>query len=75
MLLATVADAPRNDIKVISKSYQELNQEDRIIEALGLLGEQLPSVDEDTLSRYYAYLNGEIIIPVHCLLSRINDHT
>ena len=63
MLLATVADAHRNSIQVVSESYQELNQKDRIIEALGQLGEQLPSVDEDTLSRYYTYLTARLSFP------------
>jgi len=63
MLLATVADAHRSGIQVVSESYQELNQKDRIIEALGLLGEQLPSVDEDTLSRYYTYLTARLSFP------------
>ena len=63
MLLATVADAHGNGIQVVSESYQELNQEDRIIEALGLLGEHLPSVDEETLSRYYTYLTARLSFP------------
>ena len=63
MLLATVADAHRNGIKVVPQSRPELNQKDRIIEALGLLGEHLPSVDEETLSRYYTYLTTRLLFP------------
>jgi hypothetical protein len=63
MLLATVADAHRSGIQVVSESYQELNQKDRIIEALGPLGEELPSVSEETLSRYYAYLTSRLSFP------------
>ena len=63
MLLATVADAHRNDIKVVPESYPELCQKDRIIEALGPLGEHLPSVDEETLSRYYNYLSARMSFP------------
>jgi hypothetical protein len=63
MLLATVANVPRNDIKVGSESYAELNQKDRIVRALGLLGEHLPSVDEETLSRYYTYLAARLSFP------------
>jgi len=67
MLLATVADFQSKDITVVPESYRELNQMDRIIEALGLLGGHLPSVDEKTLARYYTIPDGEIVIPVHCL--------
>ena len=63
MLLATVADAHRNGITVVQESCPELNQEDRIIEALGLLGEHLPNVDEKTLSRYYTYLTARLSFP------------
>ena len=64
MLLATVADAHRNGVKVVPKSCPELSsQKDRIIEALGLLGEQLPSVDEQTLFRYYKYLMARLSFP------------
>jgi hypothetical protein len=63
MLLATVADAHRNGITVVPESCPELNQKDRIIEALGPLGEHLPSVDEETLSRYYTYLTARLSFP------------
>ena len=63
MLLATVADAHRNGIKALPDSCPKLNQKDRIIEALGLLGEHLPSVDEETLSRYYKYLTARLSFP------------
>ena len=36
---------------------------DRIIEALGALGEHLPNVDEETLSRYYNYLSARLSFP------------
>ena len=38
MLLATVADAHWNGVKVVPESCPELSQKDRIIEALGPLG-------------------------------------
>jgi hypothetical protein len=63
MLLATVADAHRNGIKVVHESCPELNQEDRIFQALGLLGEHLPSVNEETLFRYYKYLSARLSFP------------
>jgi hypothetical protein len=39
------------------------SQKDRIIEALGPLGEHLPSVDEETVSRYYKYLTARLAFP------------
>ena len=63
LLLATVADAHWNGLKVVTKSYRKPDQRDRIIEALGPLGEQLPSVDEETLSRYYKYLTARLSFP------------
>ena len=63
MQLTTVVDAHRNGIQVVHESCRELNQKDRIVEALGLLGEHLPSVDEETLSRYYTYLTARLSFP------------
>ena len=63
MLLATVADAHRNGIKVVPKSYQKIDQRDRIVEALGLLGGYLPRVDEESLARYYTYLTARLSFP------------
>ena len=64
LLLATPADAHYwNGLKVVAESRPELNQKDRIIEALGPLGEHLPSVDEETLSRYYKYLTARLSFP------------
>ena len=63
MLLATVADAHWNGLKVVAESCLELNQRDRIIEALGPFGERSPSVDEETLSRYYNYLSARLSFP------------
>jgi hypothetical protein len=63
MPLATVVDAHRSGIQVIHKSCPEIKQKDRIIEALGLLGEHLPSIDEETLSRYYKYLTAKLSFP------------
>jgi hypothetical protein len=62
-MLATVADGPRNGIRVVPESYPEINQRDRIIEALGLWGGHLPSVDEETLFRYYTYLTERLSFP------------
>jgi hypothetical protein len=64
MPLANTVDANRNGIEVVlESSCPELDQKGRIIEALGLLGEHLPSVDEKTLSRYYTYLTARLSFP------------
>ncbi|MGD0900991.1 MAG: calcium-binding protein [Thermoguttaceae bacterium] len=63
MLLATVADAHRNDIGVVPESCPKLNQRDRIIEALGPLGEHSPGVAEETLSKYHKYLTARLSFP------------
>jgi len=62
-LLATVVDAQWNGLKVVAESRPEPDQRDRIIEALGPLGEHLPSVDQKTLSRYYRYLRARLSLP------------
>ena len=63
MLLATVADVHWNGLKVVAESNAKPDQRDRIIEALGPLGEHSPSVDEETLSRYYKYLSARLSFP------------
>ena len=63
MLLATVADAHWNGLTVVAESRLKLKQRDRIIEALGPLGEHSPSVDEETLSEYYKYLSARLSFP------------
>ena len=63
MGLATIAVARWNCTQVVPDSCHELNQKDRIIEALGLLGEHLPNVDQETLSRYYNYLSVRLSFP------------
>ena len=62
MLLATAAVAHWNGLKVVTEPYPELNQKDRIIEALGS-GSQIPRVDEEPLSRYYKYLTEHLCFP------------
>ena len=62
MLLATVADAHRNDIKIVNESFPQLNQQDRIIEALGS-ARHIPRVHKETLSRYYKYLMDHLDFP------------
>jgi hypothetical protein len=63
MLLATVADAHRNGLNVVVESGPVQDQRDRIIMALGPLGEHPPNVDEETLSGYYRYLAARLSFP------------
>ena len=66
VLLAPIAEADWNGLKVVTKSYRKPNQRDRIIEALGPMRQQLPGVNEETLSRYFPVSDGrQIVIPVH----------
>ena len=63
MLLATVTDAHWNGLKVVAEANARHDQRDRILEALGPLGEHLPSLGEETLSRYYKYLSAKLSFP------------
>ena len=58
MILATVADAHRNSIKVAHKFCQN----DRIIEALGSV-DHIPRVHEESLFRYYKHLTEHLCFP------------
>ena len=63
LLLSTTAEAQWNDLKVVTKSCPRHDQRDRISEALGPPGKRLPSVDEETLFRYYKYLSSRMSFP------------
>jgi hypothetical protein len=62
-MLATVSDVHWNDLKVVAESCSKPDQRDRILAALGPLGEHCPSVAEETLSRYYKYLMAKLSFP------------
>lgn len=62
MQLATIADARWKGVKVVTKPRSELNQEDRILDALGSVG-YIPRVDEGPLSQYYKYLTEHLCFP------------
>ena len=62
LLPATTADAHWNGLRVVTEPCPELDQNDRIIEALGS-GNPLPSVSEETLARYYQYLSANLSFP------------
>jgi hypothetical protein len=63
LLLATTVDAYWKGLKVVGEPYPMPDQKDRIIEALWPLGEDLPSVNQETLSRYYKYLTVRLSFP------------
>jgi len=63
LLLTTTADVHWNGLKVVTEPCPELDQRDRILEALGPLGEHLPSLGEETLFRYYEYLSARLSFP------------
>jgi hypothetical protein len=63
MLLATVTNVYGNCVEVVAESHARHGQKDRIIEALGALGGNLPNVDEQSLSRYYKYLSARLSFP------------
>jgi hypothetical protein len=62
-MLATVADANWNGLTVVAESCPEHDRRDRIVEALGPFGGHPPSVDEETLCRYYNYLSARMSFP------------
>ena len=62
MQLLAVADARSNGVKVVHEFCPQLNQKDRIIEALGAV-RHIPRVDDESLSRYYKYLTEHLRFP------------
>jgi hypothetical protein len=62
MQLAIVAEAQRNGVNVVSEPCPELDQTDRIIEALGSVN-RIPRVHEEPISRYYQYLTARLSFP------------
>jgi hypothetical protein len=60
--LRCFADARRNGIQVVPKSHTKLNQENRIIEALGWES-HIPKVQKEPLFRYYQYLAEHLCFP------------
>ena len=62
MLLATTANVRWNGLKVVYEPSSELDQRERILEALGPVSD-IPRVDEQPLSRYYKYLSEHLCLP------------
>jgi hypothetical protein len=63
MSLTVVADAHWNGLKVVIESGPDADQAERIMEALGPLGERQAGIDEQPLSRYYRYLSANLSFP------------
>jgi hypothetical protein len=63
MALTVAAAAHWNGPRVVTEPHRKPDQRDRIIEALGPLGECSPSVDDETLCRYYTYLSARLSLP------------
>jgi hypothetical protein len=61
-MMATVADAHWNGLKVVAESWPEHDQRDRILEALGS-GSHIARVDEESHTRYYKYLTEHLCFP------------
>jgi hypothetical protein len=62
-LLATVAEARGNGLKVLAESCADHGRRDRIAAALGPLGEDSPRVNEENHARYYRYLAARLSFP------------
>ena len=62
MYLPTALDAHRNDITVVRESCPQLDQADRIVEALGSVS-HIPRVQEEPLVRYYKHLTEHLDFP------------
>ena len=62
-MLATQIQADWHDLTVCNEFLPEKCQKDRILAALGPLGDRSPSVDEETTLRYYQYLAANLSFP------------
>ena len=61
--LSIYADNDWNELAVVSESPPEDRQKLRILAALGIDGDRLPLVDENTLLRYFKYLSENCVLP------------
>jgi hypothetical protein len=62
MLLIPTAVARWNDLRVVYEPCPELDQRERILEALREVT-HIPWVDAESLSRYYKYLSEHLCLP------------
>lgn len=63
MTLITYTEADGNGVQLATASATQQDQEHRIRAALGVTRGSLPSVDDETLSRYYSYLSANLSLP------------
>jgi len=62
-LTLAAAAAHWNGPRVVTEPRPEPDQRDRIVKALGPLGERSSGVDGETLCRYYTYLSAKLSLP------------
>jgi hypothetical protein len=63
MSISTVTNTNWNGPQLAARTCPGEKQTDRIRTALGLASGDLPNVDEDTLARYYTYLEANLSFP------------
>ena len=63
MSICTHDNALWMEPSVVTVDVPKGGQKARILAALGLTGDRIPNVDEDTLFRYYKYLSANLSFP------------
>ena len=63
MAISTETKMTWNQVITVAAPHRQSDQMQRIRIALGSKNEQLPTVDEETLSRYYHYLSANLALP------------
>ena len=62
MTLTTCTNTDPSELAVVTGTSSN-QQKQRILAAIGVDGDQLPLVDEETLSRYFEYLSKNLSLP------------
>ena len=62
MMLATYSQPDWNGLKVVTERLEQ-QQRDRILAVLGMSGDRLPTVDDETLRRFYEHLSRTLSFP------------
>jgi len=63
MALSTLNAAHYSGAQVANAPLAKQTQRDRIMAALGVSSDRLPTVNEETLSQYYQYLSAKLSLP------------
>ena len=63
MSLVTYTDTDWNELAVVTESPLDRPQKERILAALGIDGDYLPLVNEETLFKYFEYLSEHLSFP------------